>query len=369
MALAPAIVPVRPQPDTTRSTSRNGSLPRIDLGRRLDGSRPAGREASTLASLHTLLAGRRVLVVASTGGHLAQATKWASILQLHEDSTFVTFDSEQARGLLENRSQIHVPYIRPRGALNVVRAAAQLLQAIPRGRYDAILSTGAGLALSAVPLAVQLGVPMYYIESVSRFAGPSLTGRVLERLPRVRRYAQHPTYDRRRWSEVPSLLGDYAVVGSPSPESAADGRPLKVLVTLGTIKPYRFDRMVDAIQKCLRPGDEVIWQLGVTTRTDLGGEVEDQLDAARFREAAKDVVLTHAGVGTILQLLDDGKFPVVFARRAELGEHVDDHQEQILGRLLALGLALPGEAALTREDLLKAANSTVVALASETSCS
>jgi UDP-N-acetylglucosamine--N-acetylmuramyl-(pentapeptide) pyrophosphoryl-undecaprenol N-acetylglucosamine transferase len=145
-------------------------------------------------------------------------------------------------------------------------------------------------------------------------------------------------------------------------ESVAANRPLKILVTLGTIKPYRFDRMVDAVRSCLRPDDEVIWQLGVTTRSDLEGEVNDQLNAAGFAEAARtcDVVVTHAGVGTILQLLDDGKLPVVFARRADLGEHVDDHQQQILGRLLTLGLALRGDDGLTREVLLQAANSTVV---------
>ena len=50
----------------------------------------------------------------------------------------------------------------------------------------------------------------------------------------------------------------------------------------------------------------------------------------RVAEArAADVVITHSGVGTILQLLGDGISPVVVPRRKQHGEHVDDHQLQI----------------------------------------
>ncbi len=324
-----------------------------------------------MAALHALLAGQTVLVAASTGGHLAQAAKWASILELNQDSTFVTFDSEQTRGLLTDRPVLHVPYVRPRGAGGVLQAAGRLLRTVPQGRYSAILSTGAGLALSTLPLAARLRIPLVYIESVSRFNGPSLTGRILERVPHVRRYAQHPTYDRRRWSEVPSLLGSYSVRPEVSVDPPDPARPLKILVTLGTIKPYRFDRMIEAVQKCLSPGDEVIWQTGATIRADLEGEVAEQMDAAHFAEAARscDVVVTHAGVGTILQVLDDGKLPVVFARRAEFGEHVDDHQAQIVERLLNLGLARRGDLELSRRTLLDVADSRVVRPSRESSCS
>src|SRR4051794_32267955 len=103
------------QPGAGSAEPRPSILSR-HLGRRqIDGS-----AASALSELSASMGGRRVLVVASTGGHLAQAAKWASILDLGAGSTFVTFDSEQARGLLEGQSVVYVPYIRPRGGLNVV---------------------------------------------------------------------------------------------------------------------------------------------------------------------------------------------------------------------------------------------------------
>lgn len=43
-----------------------------------------------------------------------------------------------------------------------------------------------------------------------------------------------------------------------------------------------------------------------------------------LREA--DIVVAHAGVGTMLLCSSLGKVPILFPRQASLGEHVDDHQ-------------------------------------------
>ena len=39
-----------------------------------------------------------------------------------------------------------------------------------------------------------------------------------------------------------------------------------------------------------------------------------------------DVIIAHAGVGTLLQALHKKKIPILYPRRARWGEHVDDHQ-------------------------------------------
>ncbi len=53
----------------------------------------------------------------------------------------------------------------------------------------------------------------------------------------------------------PGRLGDQR-------DAPASPGPLNILVTLGTIAPYRFDRAVDAVLSLIREGDEVTWQLG-----------------------------------------------------------------------------------------------------------
>lgn len=54
-----------------------------------------------------------------------------------------------------------------------------------------------------------------------------------------------------------------------------------------------------------------------------------------FREA--DVVLTHAGVGSILCARREGHVPLVVPRRHELGEHVDEHQAELTRAIAARG--------------------------------
>lgn len=306
------------------------------------------------------LRGKRVLIVASTGGHLAQAVKWSKRLGFAEGSLFVTFDAPQSRSLLTSANHHFVPYVAPRDYVSLSKAAYQMLRLPGLNDFDAIVSTGAGLALACLPISWTRRIPFYYIESVSRFSGPSLTGRLIQAVPAVNRYAQHEGYATSKWQLVESLLNSYRL--DQGSESAEGDRPLKVLVSLGTIKPYRFDRMIDALKPALGSLDSVVWQLGVTHRQDLRGEVFDQLDADSFAFHSEnaDVVVTHAGVGTLMSLLDSGKKPLVMARRSAYGEHVDDHQLQVTEKLDSLGLISSFMLPINRKKLLEVANSRIV---------
>jgi UDP-N-acetylglucosamine transferase subunit ALG13 len=54
-----------------------------------------------------------------------------------------------------------------------------------------------------------------------------------------------------------------------------------------------------------------------------------------FREA--DVVVTHAGVGSIICARREGHVPLVVPRQHNLGEHVDEHQAELTRALEARG--------------------------------
>ncbi|MGY2083201.1 glycosyltransferase [Blastococcus sp. SYSU DS0539] len=304
--------------------------------------------------LSAALRGKRALLVASTGGHLAQIVRWSERFDLRSDSVFATFDSEQSRSLLHGRNVIHLDYVPPRGLKPAVAAAVRLQRETRRERFDVVLSTGAAVGLSAYAIGQLRRLPVVYIESVSRFDGPSATGRILEKLPRIQRYSQHAAWaDRPGWRLGPSLLDDYTAV--PAADRAPrTGEGRRVFVSLGTIKPFRFDALVDAVRDQLRPGDTVTWQLGVTTRDDLPGNVNQELEAEEFDRlvAESDVFITHSGVGTLLRALELGVRPVVVPRLAARNEHVDDHQVQVARELAERGLVLlrsPDE--LTSADL------------------
>lgn len=291
---------------------------------------------SSPASLQ--LRGLTALVVASTGGHLAQAVRWAHRLGLSSDSLFVTFDGPQSRSLLADIPHRYVPYVEPRDVLGVFRTAQLLMNMSETRRCEVILSTGAGVALSCLAPAARYRKPMVYIESVSRFDGPSTTGRILGLVPGVRRGTQHRTWASSRWPYAGSLLDDYQPIDAKLESSRSLGR--KIFVTLGTIQPYRFDRLIDRVLEIRCAQDHIVWQVGATTREDLPGDVATVMDANEFDQQCRsaDVVVTHAGVGALLGLMGMGISPIVVPRAAKHGEHVDDHQFQVARFLHERGL-------------------------------
>jgi UDP-N-acetylglucosamine transferase subunit ALG13 len=304
---------------------------------------------------NTLLDGlraRRALVVASTGGHLAQAVRWHRRLGLDAESHFVTFESPQSLSLLADLPHTFVPYVAPRDTVGVARATRRLFAIHRDSAPEVVLSTGAGIALSAVPVAWRHRLPFYFLESVSRFDGPSLTGRILSSTPGVRLGTQHATWASPKWPYVGTLLDDYL---PPEPTTQPSPQKLRIFVTLGTIRPYRFDRLVDRMLATLTPEDEVTWQLGDTIRENLPGDCRVQVPADEYRRLAldADVVVTHAGIGAVLDLMDLGISPVLVPRRAKHAEHVDDHQLQAAREIAARGLGLAVEADEISRDALR----------------
>lgn len=105
-----------------------------------------------------------------------------------------------------------------------------------------------------------------------------------------------------------------------------------IFVTVGT-HHQPFGRLMDALE-ALR-GDAVIVQhghspapAGVALAVPFMAfpEMEERMDMA-------DVVVTHAGVGSILLALRCGHTPVVVPRLHRYGEHVDDHQAELAAAL------------------------------------
>ena len=283
----------------------------------------------------------KALLAASTGGHLAQLVRFERTWNTAKDTLWVTFDTPQSRSLLEGRRVVFVPYIKPRDAFGVVHVARGTARLLRRERFDIAVSTGAAIAMGVLPVAAAHGIPASYLESVSRVHGPSLTGRLLSASHLAEMNAQHSGYAGGRWIDHPSVLSQFAQAA----RNRKPADPLKIFVTLGTIKPYRFDSLVDAVLRTGLTGPTTVWQLGETSRTDLPGRAVAEISASEFRSlsTSADVVVTHAGVGTILNLLEWGVHPVVVPRRKTRGEHVDDHQMQIAGLVDELGVAVVAE--------------------------
>ncbi|OUC77806.1 glycosyltransferase [Gordonia lacunae] len=306
----------------------------------------------------------RLLLIASTGGHLAQLDRLAESLGASDSSLWITFDTTQSRALLRGRNVLYVPYIEPRDARTAWTVYRQLARELPRhGPFDQAISTGAALALPGLLAARRHGIRGLYIESVSRTDGPSLTGRMLAATHLVDLETQHPAWSTARWRHRRTVLDSYECVQDGSAVQADTRTSPKLFVTLGTIRPYRLDPLIDSLLSSGLDLSRTVWQLGSSFREDLPGEVHRALGSEEMDEniLAADVVITHAGVGSIMRILELGKYPVVVPRRRSRGEHVDDHQIQIASLVGRLGLAEVVEAPdLGIEDIRRAVGKRIV---------
>ena len=307
---------------------------------------------------------RPLLLVASTGGHLEELVRLRGRLGAAAEScVWATFEDDQSTSLLQGESVHHVHHIPPRGYRAAALATADAVRILRGGGFGAVVSTGSGIALPFFAAARVLGIPCHYIESAARSTGPSLTGKVLARVPGVRLYSQYPALWGPRWSYRGSLFDGFERVDRPLTTSASPGR---VVVTLGTMRGYGFRRAVERLTRLLpevsAPDVEVLWQTGATDVSGLGIGGRDLVPASELRAAVADadLVVAHAGVGSSLVSLDAGRVPVLLPRRAAHGEHVDDHQALISAHLDDLGIAVGRDVEdLTAHDLVAAASVSV----------
>ena len=115
-----------------------------------------------------------------------------------------------------------------------------------------------------------------------------------------------------------------------------------IFVTLGT-QDKHFKRL-EAVEK-LDIDEKIVAQVGSTDFESKKMEIHKFMTQDEFNKYMKEarVVITHAGVGTIISGLKMHKKMIVAARKKEYKEHVNDHQEQILRTFADDGYIIPLE--------------------------
>ena len=107
-----------------------------------------------------------------------------------------------------------------------------------------------------------------------------------------------------------------------------------ILATVGTQLP--FPRLFKALDAWAASHTApILAQIGQDDSHYANLRCHKFLDKERFQAAldAADIVVAHAGIGTILSAVELGKPVVVLPRRADLGEHRNDHQIATARRL------------------------------------
>lgn len=118
-----------------------------------------------------------VLLVASSGGHLAQLLALRPWWQERRRS-WVTFGTEDARSQLDGERADWAHHPTTRNVPNLIRNFVLAVRVMRRERPDVVVSTGAAVAFPFFLMAKVMRVPTVYIEVYDRLDAPTLTGRL-----------------------------------------------------------------------------------------------------------------------------------------------------------------------------------------------
>jgi UDP-N-acetylglucosamine transferase subunit ALG13 len=108
-----------------------------------------------------------------------------------------------------------------------------------------------------------------------------------------------------------------------------------IFVTVGT--QGHFDRLIRTVDEWagLRGRNDVFAQTGPSSYRPNHIGSKPYITPAEFREhvGSANLIIAHAGMGSIITALELGKRILVMPRRADLGEHRSDHQVATAKRL------------------------------------
>lgn len=111
-----------------------------------------------------------------------------------------------------------------------------------------------------------------------------------------------------------------------------------IFVTLGSQK-FQFNRLLKSVDE-LDTEEEIFAQIGYSDYKPQNYAYKEFLDREEFAawEEKADIVITHGGTGAIIGAVKKGKKVIAVPRLAKYGEHVDDHQIQLIGQFRNLNL-------------------------------
>lgn len=108
-----------------------------------------------------------------------------------------------------------------------------------------------------------------------------------------------------------------------------------IFITLGSQK-FQFNRVLEYLDELLSESEyqkfEVFAQIGFSTYKPKNFKYKDFLSREEFKLLIdkSDIVITHGGTGAIVTALKLNKIVFAIPRLREFGEHVDNHQIEIV---------------------------------------
>ncbi|AZZ60447.1 beta(1,3)galactosyltransferase EpsH [Oenococcus sp. UCMA 16435] len=111
-----------------------------------------------------------------------------------------------------------------------------------------------------------------------------------------------------------------------------------IFIILGSQK-FQFNRLLKYIDEFLESGeirDKVFAQIGHSDYEPQKYPFERFMSKNDFDQKIYEssIIITHAGTGSIISSIKKGKKVIAMPRLSKYGEHIDDHQKQIVSNFV-----------------------------------
>jgi UDP-N-acetylglucosamine--N-acetylmuramyl-(pentapeptide) pyrophosphoryl-undecaprenol N-acetylglucosamine transferase len=298
---------------------------------------------------------RTVALAASPGGHVDLLSALADAVAGLQ-RTWVIPDGSRRQALEaqgERVAPVRIFGSSPSRLLGNLRDCGRALRG---GVPDLVVTSGAGVVVPYCLAARAAGARVIYMETMARVTSASKAGRVLSRIAETTLV---------QWPETLAVYPEAELCSPPlltldpdASAAAAPGERSGTFIALGT-HWQPFHRLMAMVALAMSQG---LLPRPVVAQVDRfrypGDDVEqvarfspDEIGALMRRS---EVVICHGGAGIISTAIRAGRRPLVLARRAALGEHIDDHQHEIVDKLAELDLVCPVSDGITDAALARA---------------
>lgn len=272
---------------------------------------------------------------ASGGGHFRQLLDLEPLWSRYPHF-LVTEDTVLGRSLARREDVEFVPHFalgQSRMGKGWAMLAAALrsgwcsLKIMVRRRPDVVITTGAGSQVFVVAWARLFGARVVLVDSFARFHAPSKFARIAGPLAHVRVTQSKASAE--NWP------GSTAFDPLRTEPANAQGKSRLLFATVGAILPlHRLERAVVELKQAGRIPEDVILQVGNSDlpRPEVPGlTIVESLPFDELQAVLKraDLVVCHAGTGSIITALAQCCGVVAMPRRVDAGDSYDDHQSEI----------------------------------------
>jgi UDP-N-acetylglucosamine transferase subunit ALG13 len=279
----------------------------------------------------------KICLACCAGGHLKEMMAVVPFIKQY-DHYFVTLDRVDVHDMLKKEKVFFVNNT----DRNIFKTLYNFIQSIIlflKNKSDIIITTGAGAALPTCILAKVFHKKILFIESFTRISEPSLFGKLV-----------YPIADTTlvQWK---SLLKHYKKARYVGPIFSLYNQKKKykkqklVFVTVGT-SASGFERLLKQLDLILQSNKfnyKFFAQIGSSDYIPKNYQYVKWLNYNEMVNylSKSEIVITHAGVGSIINALERKTKVIAVPRKKRYNEHIDNHQMELTHELEKQSIIFP----------------------------